>query len=53
MIKEWIYCQDKSLDPYLQILTHIYYRENPEKMDMRKAVIEMFEKTERKCLYVG
>lgn len=53
MIKEWIYCQDKSLDPYLQILTHIYYRENPEKMDMKKAVIEMFEKTERKCLYVG
>ena len=53
MIKEWIYCQDKSLDPYLQILTHIYYRENPEEMDMKKAVIEMFEKTERKCLYVG
>ena len=30
MVKEWIYCQDKSLDPYLQILIHIYHRENPE-----------------------
>ena len=23
MIKEWIYCQDKTLDPYRQILKHI------------------------------
>ena len=37
MIKEWIYCQDKSLDSYLQIVTHIYYRENPEKTNLKKS----------------
>lgn len=53
MIKEWIYCQDKSLDSYLQIVTHIYYRENPEKTNLKKSVIEMFERTGRKCMYIG
>ena len=53
MIKEWIYCQDKSLDSYLQIATHIYYRENPEKTNLKKSVIEMFERTGRKCMYIG
>lgn len=53
MVKEWIYCQDKSLDPYLQILVHIYHRENPESLDVKKAAIEMFERTNRKILYIG
>lgn len=53
MVKEWIYCQDKSLDPYLQILVHIYHRNNPESPDVKKAAIEMFERTNRKILYVG
>ena len=53
MVKEWIYCQDKSLDPYLQILVHIYHRENPESPDVKKAAIEMFERTNRKILYIG
>ena len=53
MIKEWIYCQDKSLDPYIQILTHIYHRQNPEEPDLKKSIIEMFEKTGRKSLYIG
>lgn len=45
MIKEWIYCQDKTLDPYQQILTHIYYREHPEETNLQKQAIEMFERT--------
>lgn len=53
MVKEWIYSQDKSLDPYLQILVHIYHRENPESPDVKKAAIEMFERTNRKILYIG
>lgn len=53
MVKEWIYCQDKSLDPYLQILVHIYHRNNPESPDVKKAAIEMFERTNRKSLYIG
>ena len=53
MVKEWIYSQDKSLDPYLQILVHIYYRNNPESPDVKKAAIEMFERTNRKSLYIG
>lgn len=53
MVKEWIYCQDKSLDPYLQILVHIYHRNNPESLDVKKAAIEMFERTNRKSLYIG
>lgn len=53
MVKEWIYSQDKSLDPYLQILVHIYHRENPESLDVKKAAIEMFERTNRKILYIG
>lgn len=53
MVKEWIYCQDKSLDPYLQILVHIYHRNNPESLDVKKAAIEMFERTNRKILYIG
>lgn len=53
MVKEWIYCQDKSLDPYLQILVHIYHRNNPESPDVKKAAIEMFERTKRKSLYIG
>ena len=53
MVKEWIYCQDKSLDPYLQILVHIYHRNNPESPDVKKAAIEMFERTNRKILYIG
>ena len=53
MIKEWIYCQDKSLDSYLQIVTHIYYRENPEKINLTKEAIKMFERTGKKCMYIG
>ena len=53
MIKEWIYCQDKSLDSYLQIVTHIYYRENPEKINLKKEAIKMFERTGKKCMYIG
>ncbi len=53
MIKEWIYCQDKSLDSYLQIVTHIYYRENPDKTNLKREIIEMFERTDRKCMYIG
>ena len=53
MIKEWIYCQDKSLDLYLQIAEHIYYRENPEKNNLKKKAIEMFERTGKKCMYIG
>lgn len=53
MVKEWIYCQDKSLDPYLQILVHIYHRNNPESPDVKKAAIEMFERANRKSLYIG
>lgn len=53
MIKEWFYCQDKSLDVYLQIVTHLYYRENPEKACLKKAAIEMFERTGKRCMYIG
>lgn len=53
MIKEWIYCQDKSLDAYLQILTHIYHRKHPEKPNLKKEVIEMFERTGKKCMFIG
>lgn len=53
MVKEWIYCQDKSLDLYLQILTHIYYRENPEQFNFKKKALEMFERTGKKSLLIG
>ena len=53
MIKEWIYCQDKTLDPYQQILTHIYYREHPEETNLQKQAIEMFERTGKKCIFIG
>lgn len=38
MIKEWIYCQDKTLDPYRQILKHIYYREHPKEPDIQRLL---------------
>ena len=46
MIKEWIYCQDKTLDlRYRQILRHVYCREYPKEPDVQKAAMDMFERT--------
>lgn len=53
MVKEWIYCQNKTLDPYCQILLHIYHQEHPEESNMQKAAIDMFERTGKKCMFVG
>ena len=53
MIKEWIYCQDKTLDPYRQILKHIYYREHPKEPDIPKAIMDGLENNGKKCMFIG
>ena len=41
-------------DRYVQIDTYGKIdRENPEKTNLKKSVIEMFERTGRKCMYIG
>lgn len=52
MVKEWIYYQDKSLDLYLQIFMHIYYRENPDQFNLKKKALEMFERTGKKSMFI-
>ena len=52
MVKEWIYYQDKSLDLYLQIFMHIYYRENPDQFNLKMKALEMFERTGKKSMFI-
>ena len=52
MVKKWIYYQDKSLDLYLQIFMHIYYRENPDQFNLKKKALEMIERTGKKSMFI-
>lgn len=53
VVRDWMYTTDKTLDPYISLLLHLWHRENPEQPSIRKSAIEMLEKSNPYAMYVG